>query len=553
MKNSINWRKFNLWRSQGNHANWISFLVIAFVVFSKSILFYFFVNHNLLFSSLWENPGAFWIFYLPFITLATSIASLTFLTKRKYWLLIVSVIIDIWLIANLWYFRSYDRLIDFRTIFMVNNLNDGYWDSIFLYYEHTDWLFLATSLILGAAQWIFKTDKRSWKHTLIILCLSIISYYGGNFLLKDLNIFGTYVPKTSEIEDIDAGIKQELNTYLAPAEDVHPTGNVCIVIVESLESWVINPYSMPNLYKFTQQQNVLYAPNMIKQVGGGMSSDAQLIINTGLLPTYRGAVSHDYQNNVYPSIASLYDTLTLSLTAHELDNCWFQRAMNKAYHFDVAWSRPYNDTIVFDYTKQAIKNGFKYVQMCTLSTHSPFRRIARFSNLSFSSEIPQFLGDYIRSFNVLDASMGDFLESIQSDSTLQNTTIIFTSDHTIFSKEKHTQYHNICQKYNLPYNIKDGNNIPFIIYSPHIKENSRVEETLYQMDIYPTILSLIGCKNYFWQGFGIDILNQGARNNRLISPEVASHSSDLMIRSDYFKEVTDSLNITFKDYTPIVE
>ncbi len=554
MKHSISWNHFKTWTNQSNHANWILFFATAFVVFCKCIIFYFFVHHNLLFKSLWENPGAFWIFYLPFITFSLAIASVIFLIKRKYWILLISFIIDFWLIANLWYYRSYDRLIDFRTIFMVDNLNDGYWDSILLYYEHTDWLLILSSILLGITLWLFSTNKRSWKHTLIILGISVISYYGGNFLLKDLNIFGTYVPTASEIETLNNESKRELNTYLiTPIADVHPKSNICIIIVESLESWVINPHSMPNLYKFTQQQNVLYAPNMIKQVGGGMSSDAQLIINTGLLPIHKGAVSHDYQNNIYPSIASLYDTLTLSLTAHELDNCWFQRAMNKAYHFDVAWSRPCNDTLLFNYTKQAIKNGFKYVQMCTLSTHSPFNRIAHFSNLTFSNDIPQFLADYVRSFNVLDASMGDFLESIHSDSILKNTTIIITSDHTIFSKEKHTQYHNICTKHRLPYNIEEGNNIPCIIYSPQLDDNIKIEDTLYQMDIYPTVLSLIGCENYFWQGFGINIHNEDARNNRPISPEMASNLSNLIIRSNYFGEVSDSLNITYKTRTPIVE
>lgn len=56
------------------------------------------------------------------------------------------------------------------------------------------------------------------------------------------------------------------------------------------------------------------------------------------------------------------------------------------------------------------------------------------------------------------------------------------------------------------------------------------------MDIYPTILHLIGCDDYYWRGFGVNLLDSAAHHNRPISPDEASVLSDKMIRADYFRD-----------------
>ena len=78
---------------------------------------------------------------------------------------------------------------------------------------------------------------------------------------------------------------------------------------------------------------------------------------------------------------------------------------------------------------------------------------------------------------------------------------------------------------------------PLIIYSPQIKENVQVTDTCYQMDIYPTILHLIGCKDYYWKGFGVNLMDSVARHNRPITEQEAYELSDKLIRSNYFATI----------------
>ena len=60
------------------------------------------------------------------------------------------------------------------------------------------------------------------------------------------------------------------------------------------------------------------------------------------------------------------------------------------------------------------------------------------------------------------------------------------------------------------------------------------------MDIYPTILNLIDCENYYFKGFGIDLLNKEAYNNRPITEEEAFELSNKIIESNYFKNHKNS-------------
>jgi phosphoglycerol transferase MdoB-like AlkP superfamily enzyme len=80
---------------------------------------------------------------------------------------------------------------------------------------------------------------------------------------------------------------------------------------------------------------------------------------------------------------------------------------------------------------------------------------------------------------------------------------------------------------------------PLLIYSPKIENNIYIADTCYQMDIFPTIMNVIGCEKYFWEGVGVNILDSVERNNRALTEKEAYHISDLLIRSDYFANMPE--------------
>ena len=117
----------------------------------------------------------------------------------------------------------------------------------------------------------------------------------------------------------------------------------------------------------------------------------------------------------------------------------------------------------------------------------------------------------------------------------KNTIVIISGDHTVFRNtiEEFDQYamaHGMDMQTTKTYT-------PLIIYSPFILQNIYVSDVCYQMDIYPTILPLIGCEDYYWKGLGVNLLDSTARNNRNLSTEEASHLSNKLIRSNYFASI----------------
>lgn len=124
-----------------------------------------------------------------------------------------------------------------------------------------------------------------------------------------------------------------------------------------------------------------------------------------------------------------------------------------------------------------------------------------------------------------------------SDSIWRNTSIVITGDHKIFADDIHAMYKDYCIDYNERYKIEKSG-CPLIIYSPNINEKvSNSTQTYYQMDIYPTVLALMGFSDcYYWKGFGVNLLYSMACHNRPVTEEDACMLSDKLIRANFFKK-----------------
>ena len=193
------------------------------------------------------------------------------------------------------------------------------------------------------------------------------------------------------------------------------------------------------------------------------------------------------------------------------------------------------DAILFDKLNEIQLNGINHIQCITQSTHAPFVTCSQ-SSLETPESMPFFMHRFIRAFNVLDEGLGRFVDRIASDSTLREYTIVITGDHHILYREKREKYQKDCDKNGLDYTpISPA--LPLIIYSPKIDGNIRLTQPVYQMDIYPTILSAIGVKNIKWKGFGISLLSDSVK--RCISPTEAEDFSDKIIRANYFRDKLD--------------
>jgi phosphoglycerol transferase MdoB-like AlkP superfamily enzyme len=370
-----------------------------------------------------------------------------------------------------------------------------------------------------------------WDKALYTQGTSIIHHliYETNYFVGKIILESSYKLTDSE--------KNNVSRFLNINSDLpKPKRSVFIVLLESFEGWALTSSSMPNLYEFAHSENVLYAKKLVSQTRGGTSGDGQMIVNTGLLPTKEGAVCFRYHTNKFPSISELYDN-TFNIIPGG-NSVWNQGRMNIAYSINNSLEigledlERCEDKTLVDMFLTNYKN-YNYGMLLTVSTHSPFKAVSNKSEMRTPEDMPIYLANYLKSFNYSDSSLKGLIDSIKKDEYLKQSVIIFTGDHIVFHKSQRESFNDYCKRNNLPYDVNEGYT-SFIMYSPDIEGNIVIEEEAYQMDIYPTIMDIIGCEEYFWKGVGVNVMDSAARNNRPILEKDAYDISDMIIRSNYF-------------------
>lgn len=115
--------------TKGNHVQWCVFVLFAFTIFVKCILFHWDIFHSILISSIWSAPFEFIAFWWNKVIPALLLGAFVFISKRYWWTVLVNIIIDLWIIANLVYFQANECFLDINAILMAYNLS-GFESSI---------------------------------------------------------------------------------------------------------------------------------------------------------------------------------------------------------------------------------------------------------------------------------------------------------------------------------------------------------------------------------------------------------------------------------------
>lgn len=482
---------------------------------------------------------------------------------------------------------------DHWTFTMIKNM-DGFWDSVPMYIQPTDFICFIFSVVLILFVYSFSNKNNNLILFAISLILGIIisisgcllhchhrnagtekeqgvafserqSYYINPFDKKAVRtMFGfttaEYLRDVSIIHGIIFDIKSlilipfENESYILSQNEKifvdnfldmndstsDPKYNLQIILVESFENWSINDTTTPNIYNFlyNYKDKILYIKKSKSQTRGGTSADGQMIVNTGVLPIVSGATCFKYPYNVFPSLSELYSSSNAVIPTR-LD-VWNQKSMSDAYHITNNIVTITDDKDVFS-VYDSIKQTADYNLVVTVSSHNPFTSHgATNSKLKTDKDMPTTMSDYLRSINYMDENLGTILSQLDTCKYLKESVIVITGDHIIFPNENRRLFNEYCTSSNKHYSVMDAY-CPAIIYAPNIDNGLIIEDICYQMDIYPTILNLIGCEDYYWKGFGVNLLDSVARKNRPITEDEAFELSDKIIRADYFRTYLDSL------------
>lgn len=574
--------------------------VLIFIIFLKNVLFIRYAYGYFFPCRITDDIPRIVLLYWSKFSSALFISCFVLIIRKRYLFYILLFFIDIWIMSNLLYFRNNNLLIDTHVILMIGNLR-GFTDSILSLIDYKVFMFPLLTLAFVLYDCFFKISfKPDYKlffinialFFLIIRPISNISELRDKsgtdcsvgckiadlfipfhclFSMKDYlpwqPMHPYYIEKHSVIDYFPATFVSDLlypkfrvshiNVSLqdkqspeyiysfrkvtSDTSSTHP--DIIIFLVESFESWLLNDSTyLPNIKKFIHDNNCLCYPRMFSQIKYGNSGDGQLTTNTGLLPISCGAACNDYGSNVFPNFAHFYPN---SFIINQNIYVWNQQITTLSYGYQ---SQVMDSVVINDGSDKDIFECLNRVcdtigdpfclQVITGSTHIPFisgeNNRLKLSDKNCGKQINKF----INAFNYTDSCFSIFFKKFKQDRRLQNSIIIITGDHTVFNggnmKDEFLDY---SEKRN--YELQ--NYVPFIVYSPDFSNCVIKNDIAYQMDIFPTILHLINAQNYYFKGFGVDLLDSCATKKRSVMPDKAYLLSNKFIRTDYFKQFKDSL------------
>lgn len=546
----------NLFHCSGNRQRATDKVTILFgiIIFFKFLLFDF----------IWSIPTTFASFSTIEFYATKIIVTLILLVPYKFFRLwktevFIMLLLDMLLVANLMYFRTYYTAIPLDSYGLSGNLAD-FTGSVFDSFRWYD-IFFPISTILSIP--LYQYYKRTSKHTsyifyegvlgFCILVFALVTLTKGGFreayntvrqkaylcasTTSMYTVFGNLgYDLISQKQEATPEIEQEIESWLNEHPEHRPLAgrigvrNNCIVILaESLESWVLErevegQEITPYLNKLLQDSTTLYAPHMLTQVKGGRSIDAQLLLCAGMLPINSGTYSSLYADHTYGTLQKAMhqkkNSRNYLLTIDKIST-WNQGVI--AYTFGTDTIIAYHDfelTEAFGTHKrtgdgsflaqcrQKIENGEiwkngenAYMQLVTYSGHSPFKLPEELKEIYFSDTIPQKMNDYMTTARYTDKAIGKFVEYLKTLPQYDETLIVITGDHEGLANYRHE----LCEAPGGKGIVSDKTFTPFIVVNSPV--GMRYDKVMGQIDMYPTLLNLLQLDDYYWKGLGQSILD----------------------------------------------
>lgn len=545
--------------------------------------------------------------YATKIIATLALAGVYALTRCRWAQIVVMALLDVLLVANLMYFRTYYSAIPASSYLEAGNLADfkaSVTDSL----RWADIVLPLITIATAVMAFRYKTTKRQpltavlkwWAAPLagFALLLTGVNLCKGGFhkslrsvrqsaylCSADAPIFSVFgciwYDITDAAEPITPEKQAEIERWLAsqpkhqPADSVtEKRSNLLIVFAESLESWVLEKKVdgkeiTPCLNRLLKEKSTLYAPNVLTQVKGGRSIDAQLMICSGLLPLMSGTYSSLYYDNTFytlqKAMRGLKHSRSYLLTIDKVST-WNQGAVARSFGTDTIISyhdfkmteafgthKRIGDASFFQQCREKIERGevwkpgeSVYMQFVTYSGHAPFKLPDHLRTITFPASIPEKAADYMTTAHYTDKAIGDFVAYLKTLPQYKETIVVIVGDHEGLASYRQELVGNpACRGL-----VSDKQLTPFIVLNSPV--GMRYDKFMGQIDIYPTLLNLMQLDAYRWHGLGQSILDprkqgvavgsvmnvEGSGSDKEVERLKEAHTvSDYMLRYDWLKRL----------------
>ena len=517
--------------------------------------------------------------------------------KHRKWCWIVIWLVTLWCLAQFLYMPTYRDLMPFSSFLLLGNVGSTLAKSTVGAFRIADLEVLLPPVVLYIIYRVWfkrgieRTPRRAW-HRVALFLLSVVVFAGirlgmtawhysedddtHSFAQQFTNDYcvmwtsqGDYVNingavpyalycaytsifnKTTLTPEQKSEVTQYLNDQPKCGEEYATARgkNVIVLVVESLNSWVIDlklngREVTPTLNALCRDTvNNLVSTKMKSQVKNGRSSDGIFMYNTGLLPLVTQVVVNTYGDVPYPSLPKILGDYDAFYACCDEPNLWNVEKMaeNYGYHDfygkdeirDSVNSNGYLlDKALLEEVVQLIperKQPFLAL-VATAGMHHPYNTPmepetwVQQSGL-YTSEVRC----YLECANAFDTALSQFIQSLKSEGTFDNTMILIVSDHNEMVDDAASGRPSID---------KEGDNCVFLAINSG--QNGRIGGPFGQIDVFPTILELLGATSSKWNGLGYSVLSNDI-HSVATSPSVTAGGGNLLNRQQQAWTISDMI------------
>ena len=512
--------------------------------------------------------------------------------RRKGWMWLLIAVVTVWCFAHIIYNETYHDMMPFSSWLYWNNLGTVVFDSVLGTITPQAIAVVVLPLVLLVVYLLFLRKRvsrdthfmrRRWLLALVALLLPMAvhglrltvgavrngdtlenrfaaKYYNFvNFRIKLYPLLNGNVPfvfysiikscqgvTSEQRSQAQQFLDKEIpvytdNSYCATVAEPR---NVVLLLVESLNAWVVDlkidgREVCPVLNSLVADTSAIATTQMMAQVKNGRSSDGMFIYNTGLLPLPVQSVAMDYGENDYPALARALKSVnpryrTMEITV-DRSGMWNVDHTAASYGFDSLYLQDvYRDAFIksrqsidkalleFASVKFAQQRQPFYAMVFTGTTHVPYDKLEdrlQPTWISESKSYTPYVRNYLEKVAFFDRQLGAFIERMKRDGTYDNTVFIIASDHSDFIDDDPQGRAAISKR---------GIECVFVILNSGLP-GRRIEGPVGQIDLYPTLLDLLGLNTYWWKGLGHSLLRNDVHSAVPAPGETAGDTSSPLL------------------------
>lgn len=484
------------------------------------------------------------------LAILLSIAFLFKNKKRSRYLFICNLIITIFILGDLNYYRYFKDVVSIPVL--INGLMLGaVKTSVGSVFKLTDLFYIVDLLFV-----IPLIDRYKYKHgteikksmrlafaaLMLVASSSLNAYYFYKLSaeqprllttlynkvyvvtkLGDLNyhMLDIFIVAQNNIQKgipLSANKENTIKTYLESKttatqnmKDSMQGKNLIVIQVEALQQFAINSKVngvevTPNLNKWLK--STMYFDNYYYQIASGGTSDAEFMSNNSLYPAAQGAAYYLYAGNVYNSLPKeLKDSGYTTAALHGYNQTfWNRNVMYKQLGFDNFYSENdfnLNETVGMGISDKSfltqsidkLKNLKQpyYAFMITLSSHFPYDDVKNYGDFNVGEYEGTLLGNYLKAIHYTDQQLGMFLDELDREGISQNSVIALYGDHYAIPKSDIDELEKFVGVNNMnDYQWMKYQKVPLMIHFPNSEFKGVSSIAAGQMDLYPTLANMFG-------------------------------------------------------------